>query len=112
MAVETMSAVTNRELPLIVQRIADGVSPDAIWLFGSRARGDHDEQSDYDILVVADMPGVPAKKRSNHIRRLFPRRSFALDVVVKTPREFEQSLTVRGHLCRIVRKEGRVVYER
>ena len=24
-----------------------------VWLFGSRARGDHDEQSDYDVLVVA-----------------------------------------------------------
>ena len=24
-----------------------------VWLFGSRARGDHDEHSDYDVLVVA-----------------------------------------------------------
>ncbi len=108
-----MSVVTeNRDLPMIVRRIADHVAPESIWLFGSRARGDQDDQSDYDILVVADMPGVPAKKRANVIRRLFPRRSFALDVVVRTPREFEQGLDVRGHLCRIVRKEGTVLYER
>jgi uncharacterized protein len=25
-----------------------------VWLFGSRARGDHNDDSDYDILVVAD----------------------------------------------------------
>ncbi len=25
-----------------------------LWLFGSRARGDHHEDSDYDILIVAD----------------------------------------------------------
>ena len=25
-----------------------------VWLFGSRARGDHDDRSDYDVLVVAD----------------------------------------------------------
>ncbi|TVQ21160.1 MAG: nucleotidyltransferase domain-containing protein [Spirochaetaceae bacterium] len=24
-----------------------------VWLFGSRARGDHDDQSDYDVLVIA-----------------------------------------------------------
>ena len=25
-----------------------------VWLFGSRARGDHDDRSDYDVLVIAD----------------------------------------------------------
>ena len=25
-----------------------------LWLFGSRARGDHDENSDYDLVVVAE----------------------------------------------------------
>ena len=25
-----------------------------VWLFGSRARGDHTNNSDYDVLVVAD----------------------------------------------------------
>lgn len=25
-----------------------------VWFFGSRARGDHDDRSDYDVLVIAD----------------------------------------------------------
>jgi uncharacterized protein len=41
-----------KELDRVVRRIADRINPLAIYLFGSRARGDADEDSDYDLLVV------------------------------------------------------------
>jgi predicted nucleotidyltransferase len=39
-------------LRALVERIIDRWSPEAIWLFGSRARGDAHESSDWDLLVV------------------------------------------------------------
>jgi len=39
-------------LATIVQRLAENFKPEAIYLFGSRARGDHRTESDYDFLVV------------------------------------------------------------
>jgi predicted nucleotidyltransferase len=39
-------------LRALVERIIERWSPEAIWLFGSRARGDAHEASDWDLLVV------------------------------------------------------------
>lgn len=37
----------------VVARLVEALDPQAIWLFGSRARGDHRPDSDFDLLVVA-----------------------------------------------------------
>lgn len=36
----------------VVDRIVEAVSPVSVYLFGSRARGDHRPDSDFDLLVV------------------------------------------------------------
>ena len=41
-------------VPEMVKIIVDGWNPQQIILFGSRARGDHHDQSDVDLLVVLD----------------------------------------------------------
>jgi len=40
-------------LDAVVARLVQALDPQAIWLFGSRARGDHRPDSDFDLLVVA-----------------------------------------------------------
>jgi predicted nucleotidyltransferase/HEPN domain-containing protein len=40
------------ELERLVRQIVERVDPVAVYLFGSRARGDADENSDYDLMVV------------------------------------------------------------
>lgn len=55
---ETIAANTGnyasetQALEAVVARIVDQVDPEAIWLFGSRARGTHRPDSDFDLLVV------------------------------------------------------------
>ncbi|MGL5115699.1 MAG: nucleotidyltransferase domain-containing protein [Beijerinckiaceae bacterium] len=46
---------TDEEAALagVVARLVEVLDPQAIWLFGSRARGDHRPDSDFDLLVVA-----------------------------------------------------------
>ena len=46
-------ATEEEALQGLVQRLADALDPLAIWLFGSRARGDHRPDSDFDFMVVA-----------------------------------------------------------
>jgi uncharacterized protein len=41
-----------KELDRVVRRLAEAFEPVAIYLFGSRARGDADEGSDYDLMLV------------------------------------------------------------
>ncbi len=50
----TVEATLSISSPLdtLVARIVDAWSPAQIWLFGSRARGDAQDYSDWDLLVV------------------------------------------------------------
>jgi uncharacterized protein len=43
----------DQALQGLVDRLVAALDPQAIWLFGSRARGDHRPDSDFDLLVVA-----------------------------------------------------------
>ena len=47
-----MTPVTTSLLDQMVQAIVDEVDPDLVILFGSRARGDHREDSDVDLMVI------------------------------------------------------------
>lgn len=42
----------NKEL---IKKIAKKYNIDSVGIFGSRARGDHSEDSDYDIFVIGDL---------------------------------------------------------
>jgi hypothetical protein len=46
-------ASEEEALAAVVARLVEELDPQAIWLFGSRARGDHRPDSDFDLLVVA-----------------------------------------------------------
>jgi predicted nucleotidyltransferase len=48
------------EIRPLIDRIRDRMTPDAIWLFGSRARGDNRGDSDWDILVALHDRADPA----------------------------------------------------
>ena len=48
-----------------IARIVETMNPEAVYLFGSRARGDARPDSDYDLLVIVsdDAPRVRAPSR-------------------------------------------------
>ena len=50
-ALEGFSKVEVR-LPRLVELCKEKLSAEQVWLFGSRARGDHRDDSDWDILAV------------------------------------------------------------
>src|SRR5450759_378716 len=70
----------------IVERFA----PERIVLFGSRARGDHQPESDYDLIVVLDTP-LARGERDRPIRDALHGAEHHVDVIVYTPAEFERS---------------------
>ncbi len=101
----------------IVEIIVREIDPDKIILFGSRARGDYKEDSDYDILVLKE--GVRPEER----RKLWGRISAALlkarlyslaeiDIIVQSPKRFEE-LRERWDLVYYdIHKEGITIYEK
>ncbi|MBL7141212.1 MAG: nucleotidyltransferase domain-containing protein, partial [Planctomycetes bacterium] len=58
-----MVAVTEEMLQQLVEAIVREVAPEEIYLFGSRARGQAEPDSDVDLLVVEREPFGPQRSR-------------------------------------------------
>src|SRR5258708_2994474 len=74
----------------VAARIAEAVRPWRIVLFGSRARGDSREDSDYDLLIEIDSSATPRIEIERQIRELFLGRAFRVDVKLRGPGEIER----------------------
>ena len=102
---------TYRHHAPIVQRIVDRFDPERVILFGSHARGDATEQSDVDLLVVAEID-LPPRERFGAIRRLLADYPAAFDVYLKTPEEYHRQRSVVNQVAYFADKYGKVVHER
>lgn len=107
----TAAATDAAVLTEVVRRLTSQFAPWQIWLFGSRARGDHSDASDFDLLVVVEgSPDVWAL--AGEMRwALRPLRA-SFDIVVE-PRAFweagiRQVSTMEHQIARL----GRLVYSR
>jgi predicted nucleotidyltransferase len=86
---------SSESLAEVVIALRAGLGPDlvAVVLFGSRARGDADEASDWDLLVIArDLP-ARAFRRHLWLKGLLPVNwRGRVAILAKTPEEFERAL--------------------
>jgi len=80
-----------------------GIRIEKIILFGSRARGDHKKESDYDFIIISrDFEGIPIFKRIEMV--LDVREN--IDVICLTPEEFEREKNFIGSVVSNAVKEG------
>lgn len=89
-----------------VRTITEGYQPEKIILFGSRARGDHRPDSDYDLIIVK-ITDERFVKRSQAIPDL-PMRT---DCFVYTPEEFESMKNSNPFMIDAL-KNSRVLYQK
>lgn len=90
----------------IARRLGQALRPDAIYLFGSHARGDAGTDSDLDFLVVVPESPHSRYTRSVEARRLVGDISAPKDIVVLTRQEWEAEQRVVCSLASTVLREG------
>ena len=90
--------------------IVRAVAPLKIVLFGSHAYGTPKEDSDVDLLVIADVPEEEARQLAVRIRCSIPRR-FPVDILVRTPAELAYRTAHNDWFIREILEKGRVLYE-
>ena len=101
-----MSAVSN--IAKIKKIISNFLPESEVILFGSRARGDHQPNSDYDILVISK------NSLDNHqrlhfqalIRRSLAREDILADIVIHSLNSIEEKSNLPGHIVRSALNEG------
>jgi len=105
--------MTKRNFQAEIKRITDQIisnyRPQKIILFGSVARGEFNEDSDLDMLIVKNT----SKRRVDRIKEVL----FAVDYnlpfepLVYTPREIEERKKLGDNFILEVLSQGRVLYE-
>jgi predicted nucleotidyltransferase len=95
----------------IVKKIVEQFHPDKIILFGSYARNEYTEDSDFDILVVMPVENHQRRK-ANEIDLALADRTVPMDVIVVTPEQYNRQKDLIGTIIYQAAREGRVIYER
>ncbi|MEM5821004.1 MAG: nucleotidyltransferase domain-containing protein, partial [Candidatus Aenigmatarchaeota archaeon] len=82
---------------------------DRIILFGSRARGDYKEDSDYDLLIVTKNK-LNKNTKENFAAlveiKLIRVLNKPIDLIITNKRDFEKNSKYIGYLFYWVKKEG------
>ncbi|WP_078664330.1 MULTISPECIES: nucleotidyltransferase domain-containing protein [Carboxydocella] len=96
----------------MVNAIRTKFNPEQIIVFGSWARGEANEDSDIDFLVI--MPDEIPNKRFLQIEIRKALRGFAIpkDVVVLSKNEISKYKNINGLVYKNALEEGRVYYGR
>lgn len=102
----------GKEIKRIVAALK-AYNPQRIILFGSVARGDFDENSDIDLLVIKN----DSKKKIERICDVYrlirsPRRTIAVEPLVLTPEELQKGIAGGSFFLEDALKEGKVLYEK
>ena len=99
-----------RDIKAFADALVARFTPEKVVLFGSHADGSAGPDSDVDLLVIMEHSGK-ASLQALDIRRSL-RKSFPLDLIVRTPKEAEKRLQMGDPFLADALSKGRVLYER
>lgn len=94
------------DVRLIVQQVVDAVQPLRVVLFGSRARGVSEPESDFDLMV--EMPD--GTDRLEVLKRLYLLGIPSVEFVVTTPEIYDRLRSDANYVHYDVARDGRELY--
>ena len=110
-----MAQVDDALLRRMTTIIVETVDPVQVILFGSRARGDAEADSDVDLVVVEAEPFGPDRDRGTEETRLWralARFHVPKDILVYSLDDVDRWRGSLNHVLGGALREGRVLYER
>lgn len=105
-----MTAEDKAVMEMVVKRVKSVMPVNKVILFGSRARGDTHEDSDFDICVIVDALDESEIKYMQKIRRsLIGHMLYPMDVLVYSKDNFDYRSKHRS-FEKAIAEEGVSVY--
>lgn len=105
-----MRALTQQQLDEIVRRLVDGLHPERIYLFGSRACGAARNGSDIDILIVVADDQARAADTYAQAEKCLEGTRLPVELVVCGRSDFERQKNWVSSLSYTVARKGRLLY--
>ncbi len=99
-------------LRTILARVIDRYRPLEVWLFGSRFRGDFEDMSDWDILVLVEDDADDTAFDPYVAWETSRDCGIPVDIVVDTWSDFYGSVGVANSLAREIQNERRILFKR
>jgi uncharacterized protein len=103
--------VPERDLEWIAEQILAREQPQAIYLFGSHAKGTAARHSDVDLLVVAPS-ALPRSHRGKQLRAALAPFSRRFDILCYTPEELAEECSEPGSFAATIMRTARRLYPR
>ena len=103
--------ITEEKIREAIQRITHVIHPEKVILFGSFAYGQPTADSDVDLLVIMESE-QSAHARSAQISEILYPRPFPVDIIVRTPQEIAERLSLGDCFFQEIMTKGKVLYER
>ncbi|MCK8825542.1 nucleotidyltransferase domain-containing protein [Fuchsiella alkaliacetigena] len=105
--------ITQEEIYEIVKKLAETYEPETelIYLFGSYAWGDPNQNSDLDLMIIVNNSDLKKHKRSVKAYEVLWDLDISVDVLVYTKEEYKQLLNDEYSFCSHIVKEGEKIYE-
>ena len=106
----TEQHLQDAKLANAARRLREAYAPERIYLFGSRARGEAGDDSDYDLLIVVAADAAPEMRTSRIGYQALRGTGIAGDVVVCTHTYFSARVHLQASLPGTVTREGHLLY--
>ncbi len=100
--------MARKEIKTIIKEALSSIEYETVILFGSRARGDFTEESDYDILIVLKENLVIKEKIKlmTQIRKEFAKEGIDADILIKSKNEINYYNGKIGSVVKSALEEG------
>jgi predicted nucleotidyltransferase len=102
--------LTTDVLKEITYRLVKAFAPEKIFLFGSYAYGQPNDDSDVDVLIVVKDSDQPRYRRARKAYAALRGIKIPTDVIVMTQDEFQKKSTVKSSLVSQAIHEGKLLY--
>ena len=95
-------------IKIIKESISEFFPESSVVLFGSRARHDNTEDSDYDLMIITqdEHENKEVRLLKSIIRKKLARNKIPADIIIQSKVEIEIKKKITGHIIRQVLKEG------
>jgi len=101
---------SKNEINQVVEKVKEASNPDKIYLFGSYAYGNPNENSDLDLCIIKKEVKDKSKEYIK-IRRVLSHMILPMDILILNEDEFEKRKDIFGAVQYEINKKGIILYE-